>query len=282
MKRIAIIGADGMLGSAFVENFTRTNVTHYALTISDIDITNLNSFGVLAEIAPDVIINCAAYTAVDLAENEPELAVAVNSEGVKNLAIFATDYNCKLVHFSTDYVFSGKKELYTELDETGPIGVYGNSKLQGEQSIQNTLSESQYLIIRTAWLYGPNGNNFVNTMLNIAKSKDEINVVGDQFGAPTFTIDLVNWTLDLLKLNATGVYHGVNSGSCSWCEFAKKIFDLKDIKIKTHCVDTKSYPTLATRPKFSVLENKKLQSTLKYNIRNWAEALSEYLISITI
>jgi len=162
------------------------------------------------------------------------------------------------------------------------VQVHGKSKLEGEQEIQRILDINQYLILRTAWLYGPNGKNFVKTMLNLAQTRNEINVVGDQYGAPTYSFDLVAWTLALVDMGSCGIYHAVNSGSSSWCLFAKRIFQMQKQKVQVNCISTEEYPTPASRPKYSILCNKKLEKVLSYKIRKWEEALSEYLISINI
>ena len=283
MRHVALIGANGMLGSAFAEDLRNKGIAYTPLTENEIDITDRQSLHILKDIKANFVINCAAYTAVDLAEQEKDKAFSVNGHGVENLAQAAKDYDFFLVHYSTDYIFSGSsKNGYAETDQPMPLSVYGASKLQGEQYLGSLLPEKQYLLLRTAWLYGPNGKNFVQTMLKLADKQHIIKVVDDQFGCPTYSHDLVKWTLDLLNAGENGIYHAVNSGQCSWCEFAKKIFELAKKDVKVMNISTAEYPTPARRPQYSILCNDKLKKALKYNVRNWQEALSDYLISIKL
>ncbi|MDD5456899.1 MAG: dTDP-4-dehydrorhamnose reductase [Candidatus Margulisbacteria bacterium] len=283
MTRIALVGANGMLGSAFAETLVTRGIFFTPLTKKDIDITDRKSLQILKELQVDCVINCAAYTAVDLAEKEKEKAFAVNGLGVENLALAAKDYNFFLVHYSTDYIFSGnKKEGYVETDKPEPLSVYGASKLLGEESILSLLPAKQYLLLRTAWLYGPNGKNFVQTMLNLAEKQQTIRVVDDQFGCPTYSYDLVKWTLDLLQAKKDGIYNAVNSGRCSWFEFAGEIFSLCGKKVEIVNIPSSEYSTPAQRPQYSILCNEKLIKALNYSVRNWQEALSDYLISIKL
>ena len=283
-RKIALIGANGMLGTEFMYKFQAEQTTVVPLTDRDIDITDYKyTLEVLTQIKPEIIINCAAYTAVDQAEQDIEMAFKVNALGVKHLAQSADKLHCHLVHYSTDYVFPGANaDGYLEDAETAPINQYGASKLQGEQELANILAPQQYIIMRTAWLYGNLGKNFVRTMLRLADTMDVVKVVNDQIGSPTHTKDLVQWTTDLLKLSAYGMFHSVNSGSGSWYDFAKKIFNLAGKKVETVAVTSREFPTPAKRPAFSLLINKKLEKALNYPIKKWPEALSEYLNSMTL
>ncbi len=276
--KIAIVGADGMLGGEFVLLCKERNVEHCGYTINDIDITNKVTLSVLEQYGPDIIINCAAYTAVDKAEEDSKLAYAVNGEGVKNIAEVALRIGAKMVHFSTDYIFSGENNSpYLEEDEPAPMSVYGKSKLQGEVALKQILPVEKYLLLRTAWLYGRGGTNFVKTMLRLAGEGRDIKVVDDQYGCPTFAKDLAIWTMELLEKNKSGIYHAVNNGSCNWYQFAKKIFEFSEAVVNCSPVSSEQFPTKAKRPKYSIMSNKKLQKTLNFTIREWSEALSEYI-----
>ena len=283
-RKIALIGANGMLGTEFMYKFQAGNSNIVPLTDRDIDITDYEyTLEVLTQIKPEIIINCAAYTAVDQAEQDIEMAFKVNALGVKHLAQSADKLHSHLVHYSTDYVFPGANANgYVEDAETSPINQYGASKLQGEQELANILAPQQYIIMRTAWLYGNRGKNFVRTMLTLADTMNVVKVVNDQIGSPTHTKDLVQWTTDLLQLSAYGTFHSVNSGNCSWYDFAKEIFRLAGKKVELVAVPSHEFPTPAKRPAFSILINKKLENTLNYPITNWPAALSEYLNSIKL
>ena len=281
--KLAIIGADGMLGSEFVELCLAKGIEHRPFLFPDIDITDINSLVVIKEYAPDVIINCSAYTAVDKAEDDVDAAYAANGAGVRNLAEIAKVIGCKLVHFSTDYVFSGIScEPYLEQEVTAPVSVYGKSKLKGELAIKEVLAEKDYLLLRTAWLYGKGGPNFVKTMIKLAEDRDELSVVDDQVGSPTLASDLAKWTISLLERKEAGTFHAVNSGSCTWFSFAKKIFELKEIDIIVNPVSSNEFKTRAVRPAYSVMNNLKLKKSLNYPIREWSEALSEHLFVTNI
>jgi dTDP-4-dehydrorhamnose reductase len=244
--------------------------------IDDVDITSKESLSCFVDKHnPDVIINCAAYTAVDLAEENQEIAYRVNALGPKNLAEVCADQDIKLVHFSTDYVYNGmSSNPYSESQAIEPIGVYGRTKAEGESYVLNV---NKNIVIRTAWLYGENGKNFVDTMLKIAAKKPELKVVEDQYGSPTYTEDLAKITIDLIKHDSEGIYHVTNEGSCSWYEFAKEIFSLANLQVKLVPCSTEDYPTLAKRPKYSILSKEKVAKSLGYSPRKWEIALKEYL-----
>lgn len=275
--RILITGASGMLG----HDLQRTLKNHELILCNskNLDITNKNLVSEkINEMKPDILINSAAYTNVDDCETNYEEAHKVNALGPKNLATVCKDLKIPLVHISTDYVFDGKKtEPLKENDNLGPQTAYGKTKLEGEQFIQKILDE--YFIIRTAWLYGCDGNNFVKTMLNLSKSHNEINVVNDQIGSPTFTYDLAKGISEIIKTDKYGVYHLTNSGSCSWYEFSKEIFKLANINVKVTPVTTEEFPRPAPRPKYSVLSNDKWIKQGFKPLRNYKEALKEYLLT---
>lgn len=223
----------------------------------------------------DCIINCAAYTAVDKAEDEPVLADAVNHLGAKWLA----KYGRTIIHISTDYVFDGAhSKPYLEDDPTYPVSVYGQSKLRGEQAVLNNAETA--VIIRTAWLYSAHGSNFLKTMLRLGRERDHLNVVSDQVGTPTFAGDLAKAIVRILpkvKAGKKNIYHFTNEGVCSWYDFAHAIMKIAGLSCKVHPIESKNYPTKATRPFYSVLNKEKIKSDFKLEIPHWRDALIEVL-----
>lgn len=274
--KILITGSNGMLGHDLIEILK--NKHELILTTSKtLDITDKNDVIEFVENAnPDIVINSAAYTDVDGCEDNPELAYSVNGEGVKNLALACKQVDCRLVHVSTDYIFNGENDRpWVEDDEIGPISVYGKSKLKGEEYIREILDK--YFIVRTAWLYGINGRNFPKTMLELAQNHSEITVVYDEVGTPTYTFDLAQGIGQLIESDAYGVYHLTNSGSCSWCEFARYIFDVAGVDVKVIPVTASEFGRAAPRPSYSVLENKKWIDNGFEPLRNYKEAIKEYI-----
>ena len=235
----------------------------------------------------DVIINCAAYTAVDKAEEEQELANQVNHLAVKKLANIANEQKAKLVHVSTDYVFDGTgSKPYKETDKTNPINVYGKTKLAGEKALQEIMP-TDAIIIRTSWLYSEFGNNFVKTMLRLGKERDEINVVSDQIGSPTYATDLANAILEIIdnkdyqdKQQSTEIYHYSNEGEISWYEFAKEIFKIAEVNCKVNPITTQQYPTPAQRPKNTLMNIAKIAKTFSVGISDWKESLNTCIIKL--
>jgi len=235
----------------------------------------------------DVIINCAAYTAVDKAEEECELANQVNHLAVKQLANIANEQKAKLVHVSTDYVFDGESnKSYTEADETNPINVYGKTKLAGEKALQ-AIMLTNAIIIRTSWVYSEYGNNFVKTMLRLGKERDEINVVSDQIGSPTYATDLAKAILKIIdnrdyqdKDRATEIYHHSNKGEISWYDFTKEIFKLAKIDCKVSPITTEQYPTPAKRPKRALMDKEKIVEKFSIKTHYWKETLCSCINNI--
>jgi len=266
-----------MLGYDLVRTLNNNDYELILTDKNDVDITNLREiFEIVKEHEIDVIINASAYTDVDGSQTNKETAYDVNAIGAKNLAITSKKHDIKLIHISSDYVFNGdKNKAYTENDEVDPINYYGETKLQGEKFIQKNMN--RYFIIRTQWLYGINNGNFVKTMLRLAENNDEINVVNDQYGSPTFTKDLAMAIAELIKSEKYGLYHVTNSGECSWFEFAKLIFEIANINIILNPVSTSQYPTPAKRPKYSVLSNEKWLSEGFKPLRSLKDSLNEYL-----
>lgn len=278
--KILITGAKGMLAQAIKEKFKDDELI---LTDAlELDITNLEAVKEFVNNSkPDCIINCAAYTAVDKAEENEEIADKVNGEGPKNLAISAKENNALLVHISTDYVFTGDLDInniYSETDNTAPVTAYGRTKLHGEEEVKKNCDK--YYIFRTAWLYGE-GKNFVRTMLTLSETKDEINVVCDQHGSPTYTEDLANIIYQAIKNKIPfGIYHSTNQGFTTWSDFTKKIFELANVKTKVNPITSKEYakifPSSAKRPENSMLSKEKLLSN-GIEIPTWEDALERYL-----
>lgn len=281
--KILITGANGMLAQEVRKKFEKNN--EIILTdVAELDITNVNAVtNFINDLKPDYIINCAAYTAVDKAEENYELAEKINGDGPTNLAKAAKTSGSKLVHISTDYVFGGNLDLskdYSEDDEKNPITAYGITKLHGEQGIQNNMEE--YYIFRTAWLYGIGGNNFVKTMTKLGTDRDELNVVADQHGSPTYAKDLSDIIYQAIEKKIPyGVYNATNEGYTTWYDFTKQILSEQGIKCKVNPVTTEEYiemmkVTQAKRPFNSKLSKEKLK---KYGIivPEWKDGLRRYL-----
>ncbi|MDB4792837.1 dTDP-4-dehydrorhamnose reductase [bacterium] len=277
MYKILVTGASGQLGSELQAIAGQYDYVFHFKDSKELDITNYELFEqFVVDQNINVIINCAAYTAVDEAESESELAEAINYLAVEHMAEVAKVHQIKLVHISTDYVFDGRNhEPYIETDATNPQSVYGQTKLDGELAMQK-VSPSDSLIIRTSWVYSQFGNNFVKTMLNCAEKRDEISVVADQIGSPTNAADLAEVILVILpkiKSEVVEVYHYSNDGECSWYEFAINIFKKKNLKIKVHPIKSKDFKTRATRPLYSKLNNKKIKKRFSLDIKSWKESL---------
>ncbi|WP_107572118.1 dTDP-4-dehydrorhamnose reductase [Clostridioides difficile] len=281
--KILITGSNGQLGKELVNQLEAINQSmsqpKYAIlatTRNDFDIynqTNVDNF--ILNNKPDVVVNCAAYTKVDACEDNIETAYKVNTLGVRNLAIASEKVNAKLIHISTDYVFNGfSKYPYREDSKTEPNSVYGKSKLMGEKFVEQF--SHKYFILRTAWLYG-NGNNFVKTMIKLSLENKEVNVVNDQFGTPTSTVDLTKIIIRIMETEHYGVYHATCEGECSWYDFAKKIFELKNIDIKVNPIKSNEFKCKAQRPLYSVLDNFMLKLIGLNSFRNWEESIEEYL-----
>jgi dTDP-4-dehydrorhamnose reductase len=283
---IWLIGNRGMLGSD-VEEMLKTRSVPYVASDLDIDITDYTALRDFAS-SRDIgwIINCSAYTAVDNAEEERDKAFSINADGAHNIARVAKDSGAKLVHVSTDYVFDGEKTgPYVENDETNPLGAYGQSKLAGEQRIISAMEP--YFIIRTAWLYGAKGNNFVRTMLRLFRERNEVKVVADQWGSPTYTKDLANTLISVANGNASrfGIYHFTNEGRTNWHEFAKEIYSLArrngliNREVNIIPIAASEYPTKARRPKNSYLSKEKIGRELGVECRDWRKALEEFILT---
>ncbi|MBT8245445.1 MAG: dTDP-4-dehydrorhamnose reductase [Winogradskyella sp.] len=285
MISVLVTGKDSQLAQCIKEieaNFPEVSIQY--CSSKTLDITDLQSIkNTFRENHFEYCINCAAYTHVDKAESDPEKAYAVNAEGVANLASVCKQYHTTLMHISTDYVFDGKKQKpYTEADKTNPINVYGKSKRAGELEIIKTLHK--YFIIRTSWLYSEYGNNFVKTMLSVSKEGDQINVVNDQAGSPTYALDLADVVLKIIRRDTKlyGLYHFSNSGVCTWFDFATEIFKHLKVSINIKKISTSNYPTLAKRPAYGVLDSTKMANTFQLNIPHWRERLNQFLLTYRV
>lgn len=282
MNKILVTGANGQLGSEI--QFLSKNYSKdlfFFTDYKDLDITNYKDIeSYIKKNGINTIINCAAYTAVDLAESETEISRKVNAEASKNLAKIAKENNCKFIHISTDYVFDGENHTpYLETDKTNPQSVYGETKLEGEQLVLHQ-APANTIIIRTSWVYSSFGNNFVKTMLRLGKERESLNVIDDQIGSPTYARDLANSILNILpKINNKNVeiFHFSNEGVCSWFDFAKAVFEIKGINCKVNPIPTKMYPTPAKRPSYSVLSKVKIKEVYNINIPYWRDSLEDVL-----
>lgn len=277
MKKILVTGSNGQLGRAINNVFQANKEIEIVNTdVAELDITSIDAtMALVREVKPYAIINCAAHTGVDACETDIENAYKINAIGPRNLSIAATAAGAKMVHVSTDYVFEGNgTRPYTEFDQTNPQGMYGATKLVGENFVKEFAHE--YFIIRTAWLYG-DGKNFVKTMLRLAETNDKVRVVGDQFGSPTSTAELARMIAYLLPTENYGLFHGTCEGSCSWADFAKEIFRQAGKTTEVEAITTAEYPTPAKRPAYSVLENRMLKLTTDFEFAQWEDALTEYM-----
>ena len=276
MKKILVTGANGQLGQCLQKISSQFEEFEFIFTDSEtLDITikeEVNDF--FWQNAPDFCINAAAYTAVDLAETDVEKAFLVNADGAENLAEACSENNAQFIHVSTDYVFDGENNLaYTEEDFTNPLGVYGASKLAGDELALEVNPCS--VILRTSWVYSEFGKNFVKTMLNLFATKDELNIVADQFGQPTNANDLAEAIMKIIKSEkiTPGIFNFSNLGRISWFDFAEKIAELSEAKIKLNAIETSQYPTPAKRPKNSVLDLDKISKTYGVQLKPWEESL---------
>lgn len=287
MKRILITGALGQVGLALY-SLLKDNVSYELIRTSSrlsedgqvmhLDITNEEAVkGCISNNKPDIIINCAAYTAVDSCESNQEAAYAANALGPKYLAMAAEGIKAKLIYISTDYVYEGNAARpYVEEDNTNPLSVYGKTKLEGENFVSRYCY--RYFILRTAWVYGE-GRNFVRTMLRLAGEGNPIKVVADQYGSPTSAIELARTIIFLMETESYGIYHSVCEGYTSWYEFAMEIFRKAGIDITVEPIKSSEYKAAARRPMYSVLDNKALRERHGYHMKDWQDALNEYMIN---
>ena len=274
--RVLLTGYSGQLGHDAAAELTRRHIPFLGVTSREMDLTRAEQLeAVLADYRPDAVLHCAAYTAVDRAEDEPERCMAVNGDGTRHLARGCAALGAKLLYVSTDYVFPGDGTApYEVTDPTGPLNVYGRSKLAGEEWVRQLVA--RYFIVRTSWLMG-RGNNFVKTMLRLAESHRELRVVDDQIGSPTFTADLAPLLVDMLLSDRYGVYHAAGEGFCSWAELAEETFRLAGQDVTVRPVTTEAYGARALRPKNSRLSKASLRAAGFPSLPHWQESLAVYL-----
>ena len=275
--KIFVTGCNGQLGRAVnLQYKDDPNVTFVNTDVADLDITKVDDvMGAVKAEKPDVIVNCAAHTAVDACETDWDNAYRINAIGPRNLSLAANEVNAKLVHISTDYVFDGKgTRPYTEFDKVDPQGAYGKTKLAGENFVKDFAD--RYFIIRTAWLYG-DGKNFVKTMLRLSETNDAVSVVNDQVGSPTSTKELAGAIAHLIPTDNYGLFHGTCEGVCSWADFTEEIFRLRGLSTKVNRITSAEFNAKAPRPAYSVLENYMFKLTTDYKFAQWEHAIAEYL-----
>ncbi|MBX9687702.1 MAG: dTDP-4-dehydrorhamnose reductase [Candidatus Obscuribacterales bacterium] len=273
--KVLITGAGGMLGRALSSCLETREHEVKGFPREALDVTNFHQvMEVVLNEKPELVIHAGAYTKVDQAESEPDLAYLINGYGTENIAVACSRLDIPMLYVSTDYVFDGESTRpYHPWDSTGPISVYGKTKLAGERAVRNLLNK--FYIVRTSWLYGPNGRNFVDTIHQMATDGKVLRVVSDQFGSPTCTLTLSETIADLIMTKRWGVYHGTDGGVTNWYEFAKEI--VQDMRVPVQPIATKDMPRPATRPKYSVLDNTSLIHTIEREMVPWKEALSMYL-----
>lgn len=283
MKNILVFGGSGQLGqciqkfSSILEQFTFVFLDEVKGNILNIELLN----SLFNEFKPVYIINCAAYTAVDKAEDELELSRKINATGVENLAKLSEQFGSIMIHISTDFVFEGNQTgLLTEEDIANPVGVYGLTKLEGEVAIQQ--ATHKYFTLRTSWLYSEFANNFVKTMLRLGADRPELGVIVDQVGSPTYAVDLAKVILHIIESGseAYGLYHYSNEGVTSWYDFATTIFELAGLKVKVKALKTSEYPTKAKRPFYSVMDKTKVKQNLAIEVPYWRDSLKRCLVEL--
>lgn len=274
---ILVTGASGQLGHDVVEELKRRGLEWNAPSSEEMDITDPDAVMEWIQGAcPQAVIHCAAYTAVDRAEDEPDLCMEANVQGTRNVARACFDVGAKMAYISTDYVFDGSGEAPWDTDDrTGPLNVYGASKLEGERMVRAILDE--YFIVRISWVFGKNGNNFVKTMLRLGRERETLSIVADQWGSPTYTKDLAPLLCDMVLTDKYGTYHATNEGITNWADFAKEIFRQAGIFCKVNAIPSAEYPTKATRPMNSRLSKASLEAAGFSRLPEWKNALARYL-----
>lgn len=278
--KVLVTGVNGQLGHDVMIHLQLQGIEAVGVDIQDFDLTEEEEvMNYVRKVQPTAIIHCAAYTAVDKAESEPARCCRINGEGTRNLVRAAISVKAKMMYVSTDYVFPGEgAEPYETMDPKGPQNIYGQSKLQGEMAVISEMTAC--FIVRTSWVYGVNGSNFVKTMLRLGAERDSVNVVCDQIGSPTFSYDLARCLVDLIQTTKYGVYHATNEGFCSWAEFAEAIMEKAGLSCKVHPVLTSQYKTAARRPLNSRMSKDSLDKAGVARLPQWEDALGRYLAEI--
>ena len=279
--KVLVTGVKGQLGYDVMKRLAALNMEARGVDYTDCDLTDGPSVMALVRgEAPDAIIHCAAYTAVDRAETEPEQCAAVNGMGTLNLVRAALAVDAKLLYVSTDYVFSGEGDTPVDISAPyQPRNVYGLTKAQGEEAVRSLMNRS--FIVRTSWVFGAHGDNFVKTMLRLGADHSEVSVVGDQIGSPTYTVDLARLLCDMVQTNRYGIYHATNEGYCSWASFAAEIMRQAGLRCTVRAIPTSEYPTLARRPANSRLSKVSLDQAGFARLPQWEDALSRYLAELS-
>lgn len=278
--KVLVTGTKGQLGYGVVNELEKRGHTAVAVDIEEMDITDAVSVErVITEAEVEAVIHCAAYTAVDAAEDNVEICRRVNAEGTENIAKVCKKLDLKMIYISTDYVFDGEGERPWEPDdERHPLNVYGQTKYEGELAVEKYLEK--YFIVRIAWVFGVNGKNFIKTMLKLSETHEELNVVDDQVGSPTYTYDLAVLLVDMVESDKYGRYHATNEGLCTWYEFAKEIFRQAGVEVKVNPVTSDMFPAKAKRPKNSRMSKEKLDANGFHRLPTWQDALERYLSEI--
>lgn len=279
--KILVTGGNGQLGYDVVRKGLKLGLEIIGIGRKELDITKKEDvLHFIKDMKPSAIIHCAAYTAVDKAEDDKETCWNINVNGTQYLATAAQAVSAKFIYISTDYVFDGKGESpFLETDTPNPVGTYGLTKYEGEKKVQSILDE--HFIVRISWVFGINGNNFIKTMLKLSKSHNELNVVGDQIGSPTYTYDLAGLLLDMVRSDKYGIYQASNEGFCSWSEFAEEIFKQAIVEMKVNSISTEEYPTKANRPKNSRMSKEKLLTNGFQALPSWQDAIQRFLKELT-
>lgn len=275
--KVLVTGAAGQLGYDVIKELTRRGIEHAGVDMADFDITDEAAvLNYLKRYRPDCVIHCAAYTAVDKAEDEPDLCHRANAVGTENIAKTCREIGAKMIYLSTDYVFPGQGQTpYETNSSTGPQNVYGKTKLAGERAVQDLLEK--YFVVRISWVFGKNGGNFVKTMLRLGGERDTITVVSDQIGAPTYTADLAPLLCDMAESEKYGVYHATNEGDCSWAAFAGEIMRQASLPAQVVPISSADYPAKAKRPANSRLSKKSLDEAGFSRLPGWQDALGRYI-----
>ncbi|MDE6925905.1 MAG: dTDP-4-dehydrorhamnose reductase [Acetatifactor sp.] len=278
--KVLVTGVKGQLGYDVVNELEKRGIEAVGVDIQEMDITDAVSVDkVIREAAPDAVIHCAAYTAVDAAEENVEACRKVNADGPRNIARVCKDLDIRMIYISTDYVFDGQGEnVWEPEDERAPRSVYGQTKYEGELAVQELLEK--YFIVRIAWVFGINGKNFVKTMLKLAETHDTITVVNDQFGSPTYTYDLARLLVDMVQTEKYGIYHATNEGFCSWYDFACAIFREAGVKVNVVPVTSAEYGAKANRPMNSRMSKEKLTENGFEKLPSWEDALRRYIAEL--
>lgn len=278
--RALITGVTGQLGFDIVRVLREQGEECIGVGLEDFDITDLAQTATfIKSYSPSIVVHCSAYTLVDKAETEIQLCQKINIEGTENIAMVCQELDIPMMYFSTDYVFSGQGEQpYNIDDQVGPINIYGDSKYKGELVVKNLLKK--FFIIRTSWVFGRNGNNFIKTILRLSETRDTINIVSDQIGSPTYTYDLAKLVSEMMRTDRYGIYHATNEGFCSWAEFAEKVFSIAGKQITIKYIFTEDYPTSAARPKNSRLSKESLVKNGFDLLPSWENAVERFLEEI--